>query len=105
MKRPIRTGRGALFFTSQHLPVVLTPSEARALLYELSGTMWLIASMLYGTGMRLLEGLRLRIKDVEFERREIIIRDGKGAKDRVTVLPENILLPLKKTNGKGKITA
>ncbi|MHB1804445.1 MAG: tyrosine-type recombinase/integrase [Acidithiobacillus ferrooxidans] len=103
MKRPIRTGRGALFFTSQHLPVVLTPSEARALLYELSGTMWLIASMLYGTGMRLLEGLRLRIKDVEFERREIIIRDGKGAKDRVTVLPENILLPLKKQMEKAKL--
>ncbi|MGC8503759.1 MAG: integron integrase [Acidithiobacillus sp.] len=81
---------------SQHLPTVLTPSEARALLHELSGTMWLVASLLYGTGMRLLEGLRLRVKDVEFERREIIIRDGKGGKDRVTVLPENILLPLKK---------
>ncbi|WP_074874213.1 MULTISPECIES: tyrosine-type recombinase/integrase [Acidithiobacillus] len=103
MKRPIRTRRGALFFTSQHLPVVLTPSEARALLYEPSGTMWLIAGMLYGTGMRLLEDLRLRIKDVEFERREIIIRDGKGAKDRVTVLPENILLPLKKQMEKAKL--
>ncbi|MBU2809129.1 integron integrase [Acidithiobacillus ferrooxidans F221] len=88
---------------SQHLPVVLTPTETRALLHELSGTMWLIASMLYGTGMRLLEGLRLRIKDVEFERREIIIRDGKGAKDRVTVLPENILLPLKKQMEKAKL--
>ncbi len=65
--------------------------------------MWLIAGMLYGTGMRLLEGLRLRIKDVEFERREIIIRDGKGAKDRVTVLPENILLPLKKQMEKAKL--
>ena len=88
---------------SQHLPVVLTPTETRALLHELSGTMWLIASMLYGTGMRLLEGLRLRIKDVEFERREIIIGDGKGAKDRVTVLPENILLPLKKQMEKAKL--
>ena len=65
--------------------------------------MWLIAGMLYGTGMRLLEDLRLRIKDVEFERREIIIRDGKGAKDRVTVLPENILLPLKKQMEKAKL--
>ena len=53
--------------------------------------------------MRLLEGLRLRVKDVEFERREIIIRDGKGAKDRVTVLPENILLPLKKQMEKAKL--
>ncbi|MHB8237945.1 MAG: hypothetical protein ACYDDD_10825, partial [Acidithiobacillus ferrivorans] len=47
--------------------------------HELSGTMWLVASLLYGTGMRLLEGLRLRVKDMEFERREIISRDGKGA--------------------------
>jgi integrase len=52
--------------------VVLTPTETRALLHELSGTMWLVASLLYGTGMRLLEGLRLRVKDMEFERREII---------------------------------
>ena len=56
--------------------------------------MGLVASLLYGTGMRLLEGLRLRVKDVEFERREILMRDGKGGKDRVTVLPENLMLPL-----------
>jgi integron integrase len=79
---------------SRHLPVVLTPSEVRALLGHLSGTMGLVGSLLYGTGMRLLEALRLRIKDVEFERREFVIRDGKGAKDRVTVLPENLILPL-----------
>lgn len=80
----------------QRLPVVLTPREARAMLHELSGTMWLIASLLYGTGMRLMEGLRLRVKDIEFERREIVVRDGKGAKDRVTVLPENLIAPLQK---------
>jgi integron integrase len=79
---------------SRHLPVVLTPSEVRALLGQLSGTMELVAALLYGTGARLLEALRLRVKDVEFERREIVIRDGKGAKDRVTVLPENLVLPL-----------
>lgn len=79
---------------SKRLPVVLTPREARALFDELNGTMWLIASLLYGTGMRLLEGLRLRVKDVEFERREILVRDGKGGKDRVTMLPENLMLPL-----------
>ena len=78
----------------RRLPVVLTPSQVRALLLELSGTMGLVASLLYGTGMRLLEGLRLRVKDVEFERREIVIRNGKGGKDRVTVLPENLMLPL-----------
>jgi integron integrase len=78
-----------------HLPVLLTPSEVRALLNELGGTMWLVASLLYGTGMRLLEGLRLRVKDIDFARRELLVRDGKGAKDRVTVLPENLVLPLK----------
>ncbi|SNX61146.1 integron integrase [Nitrosomonas ureae] len=79
---------------AKRLPVVLTPREVAALLAELNGTMWLVASMLYGTGMRLLEGLRLRVKDIEFERREIIIREGKGNKDRVTVLPENLFLHL-----------
>jgi integron integrase len=80
---------------ARRLPVVLTPSEVRSLLAELSGgTMGLLGSLLYGTGMRLLEGLRLRVKDLEFERREILVRDGKGAKDRVTVLPENLVLPL-----------
>ena len=76
------------------LPVVLTATEVRRLLDEMSGVQGLIAALLYGTGMRLMEGLRLRVKDVEFERREIIVRDGKGGKDRVTVLPENLVVPL-----------
>jgi integron integrase len=79
---------------ARRLPVVLTPTEVRSLLAQLHGTMGLLASLLYGTGMRLLEGLRLRVKDIEFERRELVVRDGKGAKDRVTVLPENLVLPL-----------
>ena len=79
----------------RRLPVVLTTLEVRSLLDELTSTMGLVASLLYGTGMRLLEGLRLRVKDVEFERREIIVREGKGGKDRVTVLPENRILLLK----------
>lgn len=78
----------------QRLPVVLTHQEVRSLLHELSGTTALVTSLLYGTGMRLLEGLRLRVKDIDFERREIIIREGKGSKDRVTVLPENLIAPL-----------
>jgi len=77
------------------LPVVLTPTEVRALLLEMKGTHGLVASLLYGTGMRLLEGLRLRVKDIEFERREIVVRNGKGGKDRVTVLPENLIEPLR----------
>ncbi len=79
---------------ARRLPVVLTQVEARRLLESMSGTMGLVAGLLYGTGMRLLEGLRLRVKDVEFSRREIVVREGKGNKDRVTVLPENLLLPL-----------
>jgi integrase len=80
---------------SRRLPVVLTPREVGALLAEMSGTTGLLASLLYGTGMRLLEGLRLRVKDIEFERRELLVRDGKDGKDRVTVLPENMILPLR----------
>ncbi len=80
---------------SRRLPVVLTQTEVRRLLEATSGTMGLVISLLYGTGMRLLEGLRLRVKDVEFERREIIVREAKGNKDRVTVLPENLILSLK----------
>lgn len=79
---------------ARRLPVVLTPGEVRALLMELDGTMHLIVSLLYGTGMRVVEGLRLRVKDVEFTRREILVREGKGNKDRVTVLPENLISPL-----------
>jgi integron integrase len=72
---------------SQHLPVVLTPAEVRAVLDRMDGTHGLMARLLYGTGMRLMEGVRLRVKDVDFGRNEILIRDGKGAKDRVTMLP------------------
>ncbi|WP_423748246.1 integron integrase [Geothrix paludis] len=76
------------------LPVVLTPGEVRALFDQMEGGMALVAQVLYGTGMRLMEGLRLRVKDVEFERREIVVRDGKGGNDRVTMLPERLAEPL-----------
>ena len=78
----------------KRLPVVLTPSEVRELLLHTQGAPGLIAQLLYGTGLRLMEALRLRVKDVEFARREIVVREGKGNKDRVTVLPENLLAPL-----------
>lgn len=73
--------------TPKRLPVVLTRSEVQAVLSRLEGTHWLITSLLYGAGMRIMECLRLRVKDVDFARGEILIRDGKGFKDRVTMLP------------------
>lgn len=74
----------------QRLPNVLTRTEVRAVLVRMSGIHGLMANLLYGTGMRLMECVRLRVKDVDFERGEILIRDGKGAKDRVTMLPESL---------------
>ncbi len=78
----------------QRLPVVLTREEVACVLAQLDGTLWLVASLLYGSGMRLMEALRLRVKDVEFSRGEILIRDGKGQKDRVTMLPRKLAAPL-----------
>jgi integron integrase len=72
---------------SRRLPTVLTREEVACLLEQMSGTEGLMARLLYGTGMRLLECLQLRIKDVDFGRREVIVRHGKGGKDRVTMLP------------------
>ncbi len=78
----------------QRLPVVLTTAEVRSVLARLDGQKWLMASLLYGTGMRLMECLRLRVKDVDFAMRQITIRSGKGDKDRVTMLPESVVAPL-----------
>jgi len=80
---------------STHLPVVLTLEEVRAVMSRLTGTNWLIASLLYGAGLRLMEAVRLRIKDVEFSRRELVVREGKGGKDRVTMLPDRLVEPLR----------
>ena len=77
------------------VPVVLTRAEVERLLVSLSGTKWLIASLLYGAGLRVMEGLRLRVKDVELSYRQVLVRDGKGEKDRVTVLPEKLVEPLR----------
>lgn len=79
----------------QRLPVVLTQAEVQAVLSRMDGTMWLIASLLYGSGLRIMEALRLRVKDVDFARREILVREGKGFKDRVTMLPVSLVEPLK----------
>jgi integron integrase len=77
------------------MPTVLTPGEARRLLAAMQGTKWLMASLLYGSGLRLRECLKLRVKDVDFEYRQIMVRDGKGAKDRVTMLPASLVEPLR----------
>ena len=71
----------------KHLPVVLSKGEVKALLAQLEGETHLMASLLYGSGLRLTECLHLRVKDVDFERNQIVVRNGKGAKDRVTMLP------------------
>jgi len=76
------------------LPVVLTRDEVKVLLAELAGDKWLMASLMYGAGLRLMECLRLRVQDIDFTRNEILVRDGKGAKDRITMLPESLKKPL-----------
>ena len=78
----------------RRLPVVLSREEMQKLLSRMDGRPWLLASLLYGTGMRLMECLRLRVKDVDFARNEIMVRDGKGGKDRRTVLPKSLVEPL-----------
>lgn len=76
------------------LPVVFTPSEARAILDQLTDDYRLMAELLYGSGLRLLECLRLRVKDIDFGYGQIVVRDGKGLRDRVTILPESLRRPL-----------
>ena len=78
----------------KRLPVVLTVQETQRLLERVEGTSGLIARLLYGSGMRVMEAVRLRVKDVDFQRRELIVREGKGNKDRVTMLPQSLIEPL-----------
>jgi integron integrase len=81
-KRPVRR------------PSVLTAGEAHKMLAHMRGAKWLMASLLYGAGLRLRECLNLRVKDVDFGYRQILVRDGKGGKDRVTMLPASVVEPL-----------
>lgn len=80
--------------TPRRLPVVMTREEVKAVLANLSGDKWLMASLMYGAGLRLSECLCLRVQDIDFSRHEILVRDGKGAKDRHTMLPESLKAPL-----------
>jgi integron integrase len=80
----------------KRLPVVFNREEARAILSQLREEAWLMASLLYGSGLRLMECVRLRVKDVDLARFEISVRDGKGGKDRLTVLPASLAAPLQR---------
>ncbi|NCJ06245.1 integron integrase [Synechococcales cyanobacterium C] len=76
---------------SRHLPTVLTPEEVQQVLPRLEGTHQLLAKLLYGAGLRIKEGLRLRVKDIDFAQSQLIIRNAKGNKDRLTVLPQSLV--------------
>lgn len=80
----------------QRLPVVLSVEEIGRILRQLHGVYWLIGCLQYGSGLRLLESVRVRIKDLDFGHRAILVRDGKGAKDRVVTLPDELIVPLRR---------
>lgn len=87
---------------ASRLPVVFIPDETQAVLAQLDGQIWLMASLLYGAGLRLMECLMLRVKDFDFAMKQIIMRNGKGRKDRVTVLPDGVIAPLERHLAKVK---
>lgn len=80
---------------TQHFPTVLSKDEATRVLAGLQGLHQLMARLLYGSGLRLMECLRLRVKDIDFEQSQIVVRQGKGEKDRLTMLPTSLVAPLK----------
>jgi len=80
----------------KRLPTVFTQKEVKSVLEQLSGDKWIMANLLYGSGLRLMECLRLRTKDIEFPSQKITVRSGKGDKDRITMLPEIVIAALQK---------
>ncbi len=80
--------------TPQQIPTVLSKEEVRLIMAQLQGKPWLVVSLLYGSGLRVIESVRLRVKDLDFARREITVRAGKGAKDRLTMLSGSVIEPL-----------
>ena len=81
--------------TRKRLPVVLSEAEVKAVRQRLEGVPALVVGLLYGSGLRLMEALRLRVKDLDFDRRELVVRDGKGGKDRLTMLPQSLMVALR----------
>jgi integron integrase len=88
---------------TQRIPVVFSKEEIQSILQHLKGTSWLICALLYGSGMRLLECLRLRVKDVDFLRKQVVVREGKGEKDRTTMLPVSLIPHLQRQIAKVKL--
>jgi integron integrase len=97
LDRPLQEIRGVVRAKAKKkLPVVLTKEEIRRILKELNGVYWLGACLLYGSGLRLMECLRLRVMNIDFDHRAIYVIDGKGGKDRVVTLPDELVIPLKR---------
>jgi len=88
---PGRGGECPIRRVGQRLPVVMTREEVKAVLDQLSGDKWLMASLLYGAGLHLMECLQLQVQDLDFAGRELLVRDGKGGKDRRTMLPQSLI--------------
>jgi integron integrase len=88
---------------TRRLPVVLSPDEVQRVFTLMDGEHRLFAQLLYGTGMRLTEGLRLRVKDLDFERRTVIVREGKGRKDRALMLPQVLVIPLREQLARARV--
>src|SRR5947207_14875878 len=100
LERPLGAFEGLVrAHQPKRLPVVLTRDEVAAVLGAMQGTPQLVAALLYGSGLRLLEALQLRVKDVDFAGCEIAVRGGKGDRDRVTVLPAVVVAPLRRHLG------
>lgn len=96
LKRPFETSFQFIGAKKpKRLPIVLTKSEVQQVLRRLSGTEYLIGQLLYGSGLRITEAVRLRVQSIDFEQGQILVRDGKGAQDRITMLPKVLMQPLK----------
>jgi integron integrase len=105
LERPLEELQGVVRAKrKQRLPVVLTVQEIRAVLTQLQGVYWLAACLMYGSGLRLMECIRLRVKDLDFSHRAILVRDGKGGKDRVVTLPGDLITPLRRHLASVKMT-
>jgi integron integrase len=97
LKQPLNEIHGVVRAKKpQRLPVVLTSREVAKVLANLSGVYWIIACLQYGSGLRLIESVRLRVQDLDFDRRAIYVRNGKGGKDRVVTLADEIVIPLQR---------